>query len=140
MRQSGFSLLEVLVAILVLAIGLLGLAGLIASSMRNNQGAYHRTQATWLAYDIADRMRANRQAALAGNYNFALSGTAPAAGAVNMTDLSQWVTAIAAALPQGQGSVAVDGATRRVTIVVQWNDTRATGGVAAQQFRMQTQL
>ena len=68
MKQSGFTLLEVLVAMLVLAIGLLGLAGLMTSSMRDNLSASHRTQATWLAYDILDRMRANRTSAIAGSY------------------------------------------------------------------------
>lgn len=140
-RQSGFSLLEVLVAILVLAIGLLGLAGLMASSMRNNHGAYHRTQAVWLAYDIADRMRANRQVALANGYDLLpLGAPAPAGAAVNAVDLQQWVAAIEAALPAGAGSVDVNDANRRVTIIVRWDDTRASGGVATQQFRVDTQL
>ena len=58
-RQSGFSLLEVLIAIVVTSIGLLGLAAMQATGLRNNHSAYHRSQATVLAYDIADRMRAN---------------------------------------------------------------------------------
>ena len=58
-KNIGFTLIEVLVAMLVLAVGLLGLAGLQATSLRNNQSAYNRSQATQLAYDIADRMRAN---------------------------------------------------------------------------------
>jgi len=69
MRQSGFTLLEVLVAILVLSIGLLGLAGLMASSIRNNHSAYQRTQATWLAYDMIDRMRVNRANAITSANN-----------------------------------------------------------------------
>ncbi|WP_126456347.1 type IV pilus modification protein PilV [Sulfuriflexus mobilis] len=55
----GFSLVEVLVAVFVLAIGLLGLAGLQAKSLQFNYSAYQRSQATMLAYDIIDRMRAN---------------------------------------------------------------------------------
>lgn len=58
-RQRGFSLIEVLVALLVLSIGLLGLAALQTTSLQFNTGSYHRTQATFLAYDIIDRMRAN---------------------------------------------------------------------------------
>lgn len=57
--NTGFTLVEVLVAVVVLAVGLLGLAGLQASSLGNNQSAYTRSLATQLAYDIADRMRAN---------------------------------------------------------------------------------
>lgn len=59
-RQRGFYLLEVLVSLLVLAIGLLGIAALQAQGLRNNHDAYTRSQATMLAYDIIDRMRANR--------------------------------------------------------------------------------
>ena len=58
-KNAGFTLIEVLIAMLVLAVGLLGLAGLQATSLRNNQSAYNRSQATQLAYDLADRMRAN---------------------------------------------------------------------------------
>ena len=61
-RESGFSLIEVLVALLVLSIGLLGLAALQAQGLRFNHDAYVRTQATNLAYDIVDRMRVNNTA------------------------------------------------------------------------------
>jgi type IV pilus assembly protein PilV len=57
--HQGFSLVEVLVALLVLSIGLLGLAALQTTSLQYNTGSYFRTQATLLAYDIIDRMRAN---------------------------------------------------------------------------------
>ena len=142
MRQSGFTLLEVLVAILVLSIGLLGLAGLMASSIRNNHSAYQRTQATWLAYDMIDRMRVNRANAISStnNYNIAIgaatSGSANLAGA----DVTSWKTTLANALPAGDGSVAVDSTSRAVTIIIQWNDSRGTGGVNAQQLRVDTRL
>ena len=58
-KNTGFTLIEVLIAMLVLAVGLLGLAALQASSLRNAQSAYNRSLATELAYDLADRMRAN---------------------------------------------------------------------------------
>lgn len=57
--QKGFTLLEVLIALLILSIGLLGLAALQTTGLRSNQMASMRTTATELAYDIADRMRAN---------------------------------------------------------------------------------
>lgn len=148
-RQSGFTLLEVMVAMVVLSIGLLGLAGLMASSMRNNQGAYHRTQATWLAYDALDRVRANREAALAnayaganalGNPAACAPLTAPAGANVAAQDIAGWKNALNCALPAGDGAIAVDPASRRVTVTVQWNDTRGTGGAAAQQFIVQSRL
>ncbi|MFC5771309.1 type IV pilus modification protein PilV [Thauera sinica] len=143
MRKNGFTLLEVLVAMLVLSIGLIGLAGMMASTLRNNHSAYHRTQATWLAYDIIDRMRANRTVALNNSYNISIGATAAATeedSPMVIQDLNAWKTALSAALPGGDGSIAVVPATRAVTVVVQWNDARGTGGGAAQQFRVDTQL
>jgi type IV pilus assembly protein PilV len=137
-RMQGFTLLEVLVAMVVLSIGLLGLAGLMASSLKNSHSAYQRTQATWLAYDALDRMRANRQVALAQGYNLAL-GAAPGGSGLAATDLSEWDTALTSSLPEGDGSISVR-TDRTVTIIVQWNDTRGTSGGAAQQFRVDTQL
>src|SRR5690606_3260878 len=64
--QHGFSLIEVLVALLVLSVGLLGLAMLQIEGLKHNTDAYYRTQATVLAYDIIDRMRANSDAAKNG--------------------------------------------------------------------------
>jgi type IV pilus assembly protein PilV len=147
MKQSGFTLLEVLVAMLVLSIGLLGLAGLMASSMRNNQSAYHSTQATWFAYDILDRMRANRTIALAGGYSAAnalgspanCSTTAPS-GSIAAQDIGGWKNMIACGLPQGDGSITVTPASRQVSITIQWNDSRATNGLANQQLTVESQL
>lgn len=62
-RQSGFSMIEVLIALIVLAIGLLGFALLQTMNMRFTQSANYRTQATNLAYDLLDQMRTNRQQA-----------------------------------------------------------------------------
>lgn len=144
MKQSGFTLLEVMVAMLVLSIGLLGLAGLMASSMRNNQSAYHSTQATWLAYDILDRIRANRAGALAGDYSAALGpatcSITPPSGTIAAQDIGGWKNMIACALPEGDGSITVTPANRRVSITVQWNDSRGTGGLANQQLTVESQL
>ena len=153
MKQSGFTLLEILVAMLVLAIGLLGLAGLMTSSMRNNLSATHRTQATWMAYDIVDRMRANRTSAVTGGYVTAM-GTAPACSAappaatlpVRDQDIAAWKSQLACALPAGNGSIAVDTATRVATILIQWDDSRglvdsgSSANQAVKTFKVETQL
>lgn len=68
-RQTGFTLFEVLIALLILSIGLLGLAGLQAMGLRNNHRAYLRTQAVMQAYDMADRMRANLRGVSNGDYD-----------------------------------------------------------------------
>ena len=78
--QHGVAMIEVLITILIVLIGLMGLAGLQTMSMKNNQSAYLRTQASYLAYDIIDKMRANLKSARAGAYTTALN-TAPSGSA-----------------------------------------------------------
>ncbi|SFS19183.1 type IV pilus assembly protein PilV [Dyella sp. OK004] len=68
-RQRGVSLIEVLMAVLIFSIGLIGLAGLLVMAARSNQAAYLRTQVTFLAGSMADRMRANPVAVWNGAYN-----------------------------------------------------------------------
>jgi type IV pilus assembly protein PilV len=140
---GGFTLLEVMVALLVLSIGLLGIGKLVMLSARANDSAYMRSQATALAYSILDAMRANRNEALVGTYNIAV-GAGPAAVVCTaaapcdsttqaQNDLNLWKTSLAAALPAGDGSVTTaqvpDGATGgpnlTVVVIVQWSDTVA---------------
>ena len=118
-NNKGFTLLEVLISVLILSIGLLGIAGLQAKGLQFNHSAYLRSQATFLAYDISDRMRANIAGVDAGNYN---NGTASqhtnciTASTSSCTptimaghDLYEWDAVLASALPGGQGRVCVDG-------------------------------
>ena len=135
-HQQGFTLMEVLVAVIVLAIGLLGLAGLQATGLKSNHSAYLRSQATHLAYDVADRMRANRTAARSGDYDIDLGDTA-SGSTMAATDLIAWKNSVTQLLPSGDGSVAV--ADDIAVIIIQWDDTRA-GGSATEQFRMDTQI
>ncbi len=115
-RQAGFSLIEVLVSALILAIGLVGVAGLQAMALVNNQGAYTRSQATTLAYDLADRMRSNVNAANAGHYDpgsatlhsACASSTGCTAQQLAQHDLAEWNAALAANLPMGSGTVCID--------------------------------
>ena len=135
--HGGFTLLEVLIAIVVLSIGLLGLAGLQAAGLRNNNSAYMRTMATQQAYDMADRMRANRVAVLAGAYdNISGTGTNPDCITTGCTtahmaqhDTFEWNTLNAALLPSGKGTVKRIGTSNRFTVIVMWDDARtgATG-------------
>lgn len=67
-QNQGFTLLEVLVTVVILSLGLLGLAGLQLRSLQSGNDSLARTQATILAYSISDRMRVNAQAVFDGNY------------------------------------------------------------------------
>lgn len=128
--QRGYTLLEILVAAVLLTGGLIGLASMQASGTRLNNSAYLRTQASILAYDIADRMRANRAAVVANNYDLALTDPTPgAASSVANIDLIQWRAQLGYYLPVGNGAIETDaGATAdaplRATITVEWNDSR----------------
>lgn len=75
-RARGFTLLEVLIALLIFSLGLLGMAGLLSVSVRTNHASYVRTQATFLAQAMADRMRANSLGLWNNNYNVALTTSA----------------------------------------------------------------
>ncbi len=131
--QRGVSLIEVLVTVIVLAIGLLGLAGLQLNSLRFNYSAYQNSQATVMTNDILDRMRANMGAAQTGAYDIAL-GSMPAASSCTGAgancssagmagaDLFEWKQALAAVLPSGDGSVVRNG--DLFVITVRWDDTR----------------
>ena len=67
--QHGFTLIEVLVTLLILAIGLLGLAGMNARMLGSQFEAYQRAQAVMLVEDMASRIRSNSQSARSGDYD-----------------------------------------------------------------------
>jgi len=123
-KARGFSLLEVLIAILILSIGLLGLASLQSNGMRFNHTAYLRSQATVLSYDIIDAMRANQVQA----DNYATLYTEPASDYTGTTakdiDLNNWKTQLETLLPGGQGLISKTG--NEFTIAIQWTERSDT--------------
>ena len=68
-QAGGFSLIEILITMVIVAVGLMGTATLQLTGLSSNQGAYLRTQASFLVYDMADRMRGNPDRAIAGDYD-----------------------------------------------------------------------
>lgn len=124
-HQEGATLIEVLIAIVVLSIGLLGLAGLQVTSVQSNHSAYQRSQATLLAYDLTDRMRANRTEALTNAYlvDFPTSSSSNAVtGTQAAKDKAEWLNNLARNLPNGTGKVEKTG--NLITIQVRWDDNR----------------
>ncbi|MCB1773873.1 MAG: type IV pilus modification protein PilV [Gammaproteobacteria bacterium] len=144
--SRGFTLLEVLVSLLVLSIGLIGVAGLQLLGVSNSRDAYFRTQAVMLSYDISDRMRANQDAVDSASYSGnagtlnsncrSTTGCTPAQMAGD--DVALWKLALAA-LPggegvvcidstfddgSGEGSPACDGVGNQYAVKVWWDDDR----------------
>ena len=115
-KQGGVSLIEVLVSALIVSIGLVGVAGLQVASLKNNQSALMRSQATALAYDLADRMRSNIPGTGSGFYDPDAAALTTGCGSTTGCstqqlaehDLAQWNAALATHLPMGQGFVCID--------------------------------
>jgi type IV pilus assembly protein PilV len=119
--EQGFTLIEVLVAVLVFSFGLLGIAGMMTISVRNNHNGYLRSQANFLAENMMDRMRANPTALWAGAYNglaadngaenCSMTGAPPTAGdpcdytELAIYDMESWARSLAQYLPNGQGTI-----------------------------------
>lgn len=147
-QNKGFTLIEVMVALLVLSIGLLGLAALQATSLKTNHGAYTRGQAIFLAYDIMDRMRANRTEAMAQAYNRDFNDAVPGAGGnLSQQDLNDWLTNfVEVLLPDGKAQIncVPDPITTSCTVTMQWNEARLGGSATDQtdtvDFQFQSQI
>ena len=126
----GSSLLEVLVTIVIMTIGLLGLAKLQVSNLRNHQNTLYRAEATFLVNDILDSMRVlnNVTHGQAAAYAVAPGGSSVAAGpsAVAIEDIKAWKDRIAQALPDGDGHVEFDADSRTAQIWIEWDDRRSS--------------
>lgn len=129
-------MIELLVALVIISIGVLAVARLQIQMIQFNQQALGRTQASFLAQDMLDRLRADRNNAQAGNYNRNLGDDAPSGATLPVRELNQWLTQVGALLPGGDGAVLVNGA--NVEIRVRWDDSR--GRDAPLMFALATQL
>ncbi|HSC67494.1 MAG TPA: type IV pilus modification protein PilV [Cellvibrio sp.] len=136
-RQSGTTLIEVIVTVLILATSLLAMAALQTRSLQYNQGAFMRSQANIYAYDIIDRIRINRGAAGSNvtSYNVDYEGS-PSGGGLVASDIKEWRDNIKLSLPEGKGKIecqnAAAGATARVCkVTIKWSDEQLFGAVAS---------
>lgn len=144
--SRGFTLVEVLVAVLVISIGMLGVARLVLAAVKANDSAYFRTQAANLAYSILDEMRANRTYAMSApgytatgpvsNPGYQCVGTGNTCTAAEMAqyELYRWQqqlnSATGGALPRGTGTVSMQfptgpGQLPIATITITWDDSLA---------------
>jgi len=132
-NHSGFTLLEVLIALLVLSVGLLGLASLQTRGLATGHNAYLRSQAVLLARDMVERIRANGNPGLAetaysiaydheqGNSDCVTTSCAP--NAMARFDIDQWLLSLSNTLPAGDGEIIKNSDGYQIT--VQWDANRS---------------
>src|SRR3984885_8265545 len=156
----GFTLVEVLLALVVLSVGLLGMAKMVMVSSHSNDSAYLRSQATALAYQAMDSMRANLSASTTNGYITPL-GVMPAAAVdcsafcdsptLALSDVYAWKQHLKNALPSGTGSITTSAISPVIaTEVEQWGDsvaqkaianaTNSVAGASPQSITLQTVL
>lgn len=138
--QRGVGLLEVLIAVLVLGVGLLGIAALQATALRNSQSSLERSQAVIHSYAILEAMRANVEQARIGKYDLTtMTCSPPDTGDVVANDLNAWITNMQASL----GSTAcgqISCTAQECVVTIRWNDDRGVGGEKEQTHVTRTRL
>lgn len=125
--QQGFSLLEVLVTMVVLSLGILGLAGLQSVALKNSHSALLRAQAAQYGYDMIDRLRANPGQAKSGLYDLNLGDTSSASSGLAKADVEEWLDQLRV-LPLGTAKIKVTAA-GQATILIRWSEA-AMGNTA----------
>lgn len=149
-HQTGSSLLEILIAVLVLSFGLLGVAGMQAAALRNNQSAAERSQVVFMTYSILDAMRANIDTSKTPHEfnasSYTASGilgdwqcSAPTGTSLAAKDAARWINNLHSNL----GSSACGKVTCNLntcTVSIRWDDSRGTSGSDAQVIETRSQL
>lgn len=137
--QRGVGIVEILVAVLVLSIGLLGLAGLQMRTLRNNESALERGVAVFETHAIADAMRADRANAMNNQFNLDFTDAIPTGSTFHERALAAWRNNLLSSLGSGAtGRVNCSGAL--CTIVIRWDDSRVNGGTSTYDVTTQVQL
>lgn len=116
-RQKGFTLIEAMIAVVVFSFGLLGVAGVMTVSIKNNHNGYMRSQAAFLSTSMLDMMRRNQIPLWSDGYNGTYSGyeniTSDCSSVANkcgpnqlaQRDVKQWSNMITQLLPNSSGTV-----------------------------------
>jgi type IV pilus assembly protein PilV len=140
-RERGFTLLEALIAILLLAVGALGVAGLQTLSLKSSKSADDRSRVAALAQMMVDEA-ALRFADTTSESNTIVSPTYANFPCANTpTNVVQsWRRRLDCDVSGAQGSVDYDASQKRLIVRVRWDDSRVSGGSANQEFVLDTRL
>jgi type IV pilus assembly protein PilV len=145
-HSKGFTLIEILIAILVIGAGFLLAARMQLMAIQNTQGGFFRAQAAYLGYEIIDRMRTNIPGVSAGSYDLTSAEATPdpidckgPTADCTTTDMAQfdqiwWRTTLSRALPSATGAIATtdDGDFTTVTVNMTWIDPYSAANGADQ--------
>ncbi|WGL18189.1 type IV pilus modification protein PilV [Microbulbifer bruguierae] len=136
-KQQGAGLIEVLVTVLIMGTSLLALAALQSKSLHYNHGAYLRSQANILAYDLLDRIRLNQEKL--DSYLLEPADPAdadadapeeeaePAESTLASQDLEEWQSELQSALPGANGQVSCEAVHRVCTVTIEWSEQNSSG-------------
>jgi type IV pilus assembly protein PilV len=143
----GFSLIEVLIALVVLAVGLLGVAMMQTINLRFTQSANHRTIATNLAYELLDMARSNRVLSSRYAMTYATFGnpTVPSTGCARGgngdpdANVARWKCEVRASLPNGEAEVVFLGE-GRIRVNMRWTDAHWQAADQQTEFSVESRL
>jgi len=136
--QKGFGLIEVLVSLLIVSVGLLGIASLQIVALKNVGSSMERSQAVIQTYSYMDLLRANKSKAKGSQLDLPM--TCDPANLEGSPEQATWIEQLHATLgPQSCGMVECGGG-GKCTITVQWDDSRAEGGSTEQKLVTETIL
>ncbi len=139
-NQRGVGLLEVLIAVLIMGIGMLGIAAMQATALRNSQSSLERSQAVIQTYAILDAMRVNAPVARIGGYDLStMTCEYPSTGSLVANDLHHWIDDLHRSLGDNACGQIKCGS-EQCSITVQWDDSRGTEGDEEQQVVTETRL
>lgn len=130
-RQRGSTLLEVLIAVLILAIGMLGMAAMQMMTLKNTNSSAGRSQAVVMTYSLFDILRLDRAAAIGGAYN---GEHCEADGSA----VGVWLQGVRNNLGDPEACGSVQCAADSCTVTINWDDSRATGGEAFGPMQVET--
>lgn len=140
--QRGASLVEIMIAVLLVSLGLIGVVRMQVGSMRNAENTYMQSQASLLAYTMLDALRADRTGARQNAYDMAKTCTiTPSAGGLVSEVQRHWLQSIKTVLGDTEQSCGeVQCAASQCRVRVYWDDSRATSGADSYSIELQTQI